>query len=81
MCHAEAELRLAPVEEVLPVEKSLFVEKPLLPGRSLLAGCPVAMKTQSHPIGSDRPAYDSTISGGADNWFGKTAFLSRKSRS
>ena len=57
MCHAEAELRFALVEEVLPVEKSLFVEKPLLLGRPLLAGCPVAMKTQSHPIESDRPAY------------------------
>lgn len=57
MCHAEAELRLALVEEVLPVEKSLFVEKLLLLGRPLLVGCPVAMKTQSHPIGSDRPAY------------------------
>jgi hypothetical protein len=47
MCHAEAELRFALVEEVLPVEKSLFVEKPLLLGRPLLADCIVAMKTQS----------------------------------
>ena len=57
MCHAEAELRFALVEEVFPVEKSLFVEKPLPFERPLLVGCPVAMKTQSHPIGLDRPAH------------------------